>query len=74
MFKKTYSRLEEFQNGEECQVDGDFTCVKAWSTVTIQHDVEGKPFFECKSGSHYLEGQLNEDGLVVGLYRKEDAL
>lgn len=61
----------EVQSGDTVVLDGGFTCVNQ-GPVTIGSDEHGL-YFPCSnsSGRHYIDGQLDEDGVYVGLIEKE---
>lgn len=64
---KSYIKLDELAPGDRVLVGG-FTCVKDGSTVEVQHADDGL-WFRCSHGRHYLSGQLDTNGDLVGLWQ-----
>lgn len=61
-------RMEDLQAGVNIKLDEGFTCVKA-GLHKVHLDAHGY-FFLCDQGKHYLDGQEDENGNLVGV---EDA-
>lgn len=62
-----YAKLSEVKTHETLYVDNGFTCCDA-GPVTLCLDPECKElYFECDAGQHWLEGQINEKGELVGM-------
>lgn len=57
------------QAGDIVILDGGFTCHKA-GEATVHSDDAGRLHFICNEGRHYLDGQLDEDGNLVGITTK----
>ena len=60
-------KLDELKVGDTVITDGGFTCMKA-SPRKVHEDNEGL-YIRCRDGRHYLDGQEDEDGELVGLSR-----
>ncbi len=60
-----WARLTNLRAGMEVEIDGGFPCHPG-GIVTLLDD-DGL-YFKCVSGRHYLAGQLDENGHVVGVY------
>lgn len=60
-------KLTDLSPGDVVQLDSHFTCAKG--LVIIQKDPYGELYFPCQDGKHYLIGQLNDDGYLVGITR-----
>lgn len=48
-------------------VDEGFPCIKPGSRHYVRKDENGF-YIACTSGSHYLEGQLEDDDVYIGVY------
>lgn len=59
-------RLEDLAPGAAVAVDGGFTCMEP-STTTVCADAQGNLFVPCRCGEHALDGQVGEDGILVGV-------
>jgi len=57
--------LNDLKAGETVKLDGGFTCVK--EGLHQVHQDEGGYYFICDEGKHYLEGQEDENGNLVGV-------
>lgn len=67
---RPYVRLSELRAGVLVELDEDFTCRRAGPAVV--QDYGDGPFIFCDEGRHYLEGQCDEDGYCVGVYKHEE--
>lgn len=65
---REYAKLSELKEGDQVQVDGDFTCMEPWSKLTVQRDGDGI-FIPCRDGSHHLAGQADDGENIVGVYK-----
>lgn len=63
---RTYARLDEVKGGDTIELDGDFDCAAAGPAIVCEDD-HGL-YFECTCGEHYLDGQDDGDGYLVGVY------
>ena len=59
-------KLTEAKTGTKVRADGGFTCIRRGSVITVEIDAEGFPFVPCRSGGHWLAGQVDADGNLVG--------
>ena len=57
--------------GLRLRADGGFTCIEQGALLTVETDSDGIKFVPCSHGRHYLDGQLAEDGRLVGLFSAE---
>lgn len=64
----SYLKRGDVHAGDVVEIDGGFTCTEN-GTKEIFADAEGALYFRCDRGSHYLAGQLNENGEYIGLLR-----
>ena len=58
-------KLSDLSEGDIVVVDGGFTCREA-GEVMVYEAVDGL-YFECEHGRHYLDGQEDDDGNLVGI-------
>ncbi|ETI62995.1 hypothetical protein C100_14880 [Sphingobium sp. C100] len=65
---RAYAHLSSLKAGDRVEVDGDFTCIPAGSTLTVEVDPTGELFIPCTSGMHFLDGQLCGEDTLVGVY------
>jgi hypothetical protein len=67
------TKLSEIKEGDVLIADGGFTCIPEGRDLPVESDPDGKLYFLCQEGRHYLDGQLADDGdTLVGLTRKSD--
>jgi hypothetical protein len=59
--------------GDVLEADGGFTCIPLGATLVVSSD-EGGFFVPCQCGKHYLEGQMAEDGELIGFHRPSGGL
>ena len=59
-------RLTDLRPGMIIYADRGFTCVREGHKV-VQQDREGSLYITCTSGRHYLDGQENAQGELVGI-------
>jgi len=62
-----FAKANEVKAGDHLKCDEGFTCLKPHTKVVVQEDEEGL-FVSCADGKHYLDGQEDENGNLVGLY------
>jgi len=61
------TKLIDVQPGDALIADAGFTCVKP-GRVSVKKSDNGL-YFDCSEGRHYLDGQVNDEGSLVGLRR-----
>ena len=81
---RPYAKLSELQPGDKVQVDDGFTCIKAGAKRTVWYkgdglcircggsadDDEDSTADKPQVHSHYLVGQLSDDGdSLIGIYK-----
>ncbi len=60
-------RLESVKVGDVLVADGGFTCLRPG-----RHEVKGEAgclYVVCRSGKHFLDGQDDGNGILVGFAR-----
>lgn len=71
---RAYATLDELHDGQRIELDRGFDCVTHEpdrpTTATVLKSLDGRKYFICQHGRHYLEGQLDdEDGQsLIGVY------
>jgi hypothetical protein len=58
-------KLRQLKDGDTIILDGGFTCKRA-GRVKVEEDDYGL-FFTCSDGHHYLVGQYDEKGYLIGI-------
>jgi hypothetical protein len=53
--------------GDRLFTDGGFTCMPGGELKVVREDGDGL-YVACRDGRHYLDGQLDEQGRLVGFY------
>jgi hypothetical protein len=66
----TKIKLSDLKAGDTIIADGGFTCMEAGPKKVYAAD-DGLHVL-CNKGRHYLEGQLDDDGTLVGLEKTDD--
>jgi len=59
-------KLDELNLGQIVQVDDGFTCMPQ-GTKEVKASEDGTLFLECTDGRHYLDGQIDKDGDLIGI-------
>lgn len=58
--------IKNIKRGDKLIADGGFTCLKPGAKRTVFID-GGKPYICCDHGHHFLDGQMDAEGYLVGL-------
>lgn len=65
---RPWATVAQVKVGSKLEADGDFTCIKKGTVLTVEDSKNGLSV-PCKEGGHLLDGQLSDDGThYVGLY------
>ena len=64
-------KLEELKRRDIVYVDDGFTCMEEGPKMVLMK--EKRPYLCCMEGDHFLDGQVGEDGYLVGILLKEKA-
>ena len=67
-----YAKETEVKVGTVLIADGGFTCIKEGAELAAQEDSAGL-FVPCADGHHYLDGQLDDGDVYIGLRLKPAA-
>lgn len=57
--------------GKTVEVDAGFTCMGSGKHI-VQQNSAGEFYLRCAKGDHMLDGQIDEDGELIGIIRGED--
>lgn len=63
-----FAKLSELRVGDQVDLDGGFDCMSGRKVV--YGDAKGL-YLLCKDGRHYLDGQTDKDGDVIGITKVE---
>jgi len=63
-------KLEDLKPGDVIVADGGFNCLHAGEHIV--HAEDDDLFVWCDEGLHFLDGQLADDGHLVGIVRKSN--
>jgi|GEM_PF-2345753 len=63
--QKMKLRLEDVFEGDRIILDEGFTCTSSGEAV-VKSDDDGL-YFNCGDGKHYLDGQVGDDGYLIGI-------
>ena len=63
-------KMTDLKHGDKLVADGGFTCLIKNQVVMVNDAKDGK-FVHCRAGRHYLDGQEDEDGTIVGFEKIE---
>lgn len=64
---RAYAKLADVKAGDAVNADGGFGCMSG--KYTVYADGVGGLYVECNYGTHYLDGQDDGDGNLVGFYK-----
>lgn len=69
-----FPKLKSLKPGDKLIADGGFTCIPPYAKRTVMKDKatlrpkwDSPLYVKCSEGKHFLDGQLNSKGEVVGL-------
>lgn len=62
-----FAKLKSVKAGDILKTDGGFTCMPDGVLRKVQADADGKLWIRCGDGKHYLDGQADGQGRLVGL-------
>jgi hypothetical protein len=69
---QTWAHEDSVREGHKLTTDGGFTCIAEHQTCTVKAEPcligFASLYFDCANGQHFLDGQVGEDGELVGLY------
>jgi hypothetical protein len=66
--KKYEDGLHQVSVGDTLIADSGFTCLHNNQRVIVKQNERGE-YVDCSHGRHYLDGQVNENGILVGLHK-----
>lgn len=62
-------RFDDVKAGDFLVADDGFTCIADGAVLEVQQEPDGTLWVPCATGQHGLDGQEDEDGILVGLAR-----
>lgn len=63
-------KLRDIKPGDRLVADAGFSCLRAGESYAVRSaDNASGLFINCDHGRHYLDGQRNDAGEIVGLSR-----
>ena len=67
---RPYAKLDALKPGDRIEADDGFDCMDVGEVKVVMEDKDGL-YIECtdEDGKHYLDGQDDGDGYLVGLYK-----
>lgn len=63
-------KLADVRAGDMLIADGGFSCLEA-GPHEVKADPKGELFIDCADGGHYLSGQEDQNGELVGLEKRD---
>lgn len=60
-------KLNDINPGDALIVDDGFTCMEPGDQKVAQMNQSGELFVDCSDGRHFLDGQVGDDGHLVGI-------
>jgi hypothetical protein len=64
-------RIDEVAVGDVVRGFLNWGCVPANAARVVQRAANGDLFVRCQEGRHYLDGQVGDDGCLVGIRKVE---
>ncbi len=61
----------EAVTGAVLVADSGFTCIKPGTELTVKYDRESGFYVDCEEGQHFLDGQRDGHGHIIGFTLKE---
>ena len=61
------TKLSEVKSGHTLIADRGFTCLDNASENRVHADEKNLLYVKCKNGCHYLDGQTDANGILIGL-------
>lgn len=66
--ERSFAKVSEISAGDDIEVDSSFTCIAEGTRITVKISSDGLYFF-CDQGRHYLDGQLDDGDVYIGIYK-----
>ncbi len=63
-----YVKLDELAGLKEIRIDGGFDCRPA-GKVNVYRRPDGRHYFMCSDGNHFLDGQADDGVHCIGCYK-----
>lgn len=61
-----YAHRDAVKAGTQLRADGGFTCINEGAALVVEEDESGL-FIPCEEGRHYIDGQLDNGDVYIGL-------
>ena len=58
--------MRDVKLGDRLRADSGFTCIEGGTVLEVAQDDEGELYVPCSHGKHYIKGQVDVHGRVVG--------
>lgn len=66
---RTYAKLSDVKPCDVLEADGGFDCLKPRQLEIVKVKENGSLYIDCSyDGGHILDGQLDDEGYLIGLY------
>jgi len=65
---RAYAPSSQISVGTVLEADGGFTCLTKGQRVTVAANDTNELYVPCDEGEHYLDGQLDDAGYLIGFY------
>lgn len=59
----------EIREGDNLIADGGFSCMKEKTKSIVKKDENNELYVDCADGTHYLSGQRDGKGSIIGFYK-----
>ena len=66
---RQYLKLADCVEGKTIELDDGFTC-RPEGFAVVHVNSKGRAFFYCDNGTHFLDGQCDDDIYCIGVYPK----
>ena len=62
-----FAKAAQIRAGLWLTADDGFTCLPAWCRVEVRGNAQDGYYILCAEGKHFLDGQEDERGYLVGM-------
>jgi hypothetical protein len=59
---RQYAKVGWLKQGDKIKIARDLGCIEAGAIRTVKMSEDGRFYFDCHNGSHYLYCLISEDG------------
>ena len=64
-------KLSDINPGDKLVADNGFSCCDGETIYEVHTHLNGEPYIKCRLGYHYLSGQLDSDGNLIGFKKTQ---